>query len=59
VGKSSLLNMVTARKDLAYVSKRPGKTQQFNYFIVNDKCVLERLNRWYSDDWLDACIMCT
>ena len=25
------------RKDLAYVSKRPGKTQQFNYFLVNDK----------------------
>ena len=37
VGKSSLLNMVCNRKDLAYVSKRPGKTQQFNYFIVNDK----------------------
>ena len=37
VGKSSLLNMVCNRKDLAYVSKRPGKTQQFNYFLVNDK----------------------
>jgi GTP-binding protein EngB required for normal cell division len=28
---------VCNRKDLAYVSKRPGKTQQFNYFLVNDK----------------------
>lgn len=36
VGKSSLLNMVCNRKDLAYVSKRPGKTQQFNYFVVNE-----------------------
>jgi GTP-binding protein len=37
VGKSSLLNMVCNRKDLAYVSKRPGKTQQFNYFLVNNR----------------------
>jgi GTP-binding protein len=37
VGKSSLVNMVTARKALAFTSKRPGKTQQFNFFAVNDK----------------------
>lgn len=37
VGKSSLVNMVTNRKSLAYTSKTPGKTQQFNYFAVNDK----------------------
>lgn len=37
VGKSSLVNMVTNRKSLAYTSKRPGKTQQFNFFSVNDK----------------------
>lgn len=37
VGKSSLVNMITNRKSLAYTSKRPGKTQQFNYFAVNDK----------------------
>jgi ribosome biogenesis GTP-binding protein YsxC/EngB len=37
VGKSSLVNMVTNRKSLAYTSKRPGKTQQFNFFTVNDK----------------------
>lgn len=42
VGKSSLVNMVTNRKSLAYTSKRPGKTQQFNYFAVNDKHDLER-----------------
>lgn len=35
VGKSSLVNMVTNRKSAAYVSKTPGKTQQFNYFLVN------------------------
>lgn len=35
VGKSSLVNMVTNRKKLAFRSKTPGKTQQFNYFVVN------------------------
>lgn len=37
VGKSSLVNMLTNRKSLAFTSKTPGKTQQFNYFAVNDK----------------------
>ncbi len=36
VGKSSLVNMITNRKSLAYTSNTPGKTQQFNYFTVND-----------------------
>lgn len=34
VGKSSLVNMLINRK-AAFVSKTPGKTQQFNYFLVN------------------------
>jgi len=34
--------MVTNRKSLAYTSKRPGKTQQFNFFAINDKPDLER-----------------
>lgn len=37
VGKSSLVNCLTNRKSLAFTSKRPGKTQQFNYFAINDK----------------------
>ena len=41
--------MITARKTLAYTSKRPGKTQQFNYFAVNDKVDVERELR-YGDD---------
>lgn len=36
VGKSSLINMVLGRKYIAYTSKTPGKTQQYNYFIVNE-----------------------
>ncbi|GKY92418.1 hypothetical protein MPSEU_000212400 [Mayamaea pseudoterrestris] len=46
VGKSSLVNMVTNRKSLAYTSKRPGKTQQFNFFAVNDKPGLEKEVRY-------------
>jgi GTP-binding protein len=37
VGKSSLLNALLGRKRLAYTSKTPGKTQQFNYFRVDDR----------------------
>lgn len=40
VGKSSLLNAVLRRKRLAYTSKTPGKTQQFNYFLVDDRFFL-------------------
>ena len=35
VGKSSLLNMLTNRKNLAKTSNRPGKTQTINHFIIN------------------------
>lgn len=31
------LPQITNRKSLAFTSKRPGKTQQFNFFAVNDK----------------------
>jgi GTP-binding protein len=37
VGKSSLVNMVIGRKALAKTSKTPGKTKQFNYFLVNER----------------------
>ena len=36
VGKSSLLNMLTGRKNLAKTSNKPGKTQTINHFIIND-----------------------
>jgi len=35
VGKSSLVNMICGRRQIAKVSKRPGKTRQFNYFLVS------------------------
>lgn len=36
VGKSSLINMLMQRKDLAKTSGRPGKTQLMNHFVINE-----------------------
>src|SRR3569832_1296568 len=35
VGKSSLINMLTAHKGLAKTSATPGKTQLINHFLIN------------------------
>lgn len=37
VGKSSLLNMLTGRKNIARTSRTPGKTQEFNFYRVNGR----------------------
>ena len=42
VGKSSLINMLTGRKQLAKTSQKPGKTQLINHFLIN--------NSWYLVD---------
>lgn len=35
VGKSSLINMLVGRKNLAKTSSTPGKTQTINHFLIN------------------------
>lgn len=40
VGKSSLINSITNRKDLAKTSGRPGKTQLINHFLINESWYL-------------------
>tara|TARA_A100001388_G_C28650694_1_gene441793 strand:+ start:209 stop:817 length:609 start_codon:yes stop_codon:yes gene_type:complete len=35
VGKSSLINMLTERRNLAKTSSKPGKTQLINHFLIN------------------------
>jgi GTP-binding protein len=40
VGKSSLINSIVRRKNLAHVSGTPGKTQQINFFGVNHQWML-------------------
>ena len=42
VGKSSLINMLTQRKELAHTSGKPGKTQLLNYYLINES--------WYLTD---------
>lgn len=42
VGKSSLINMLTAHKGLAMTSATPGKTLLINHFLIN--------NDWYLVD---------
>jgi GTP-binding protein len=37
VGKSTLINTMFNRKNLAKVSSTPGKTRSVNYYLVNDK----------------------
>jgi GTP-binding protein len=46
VGKSSLINMLTKKKELAKVSSSPGKTQLINHFTIesSDK------QQWYLVD---------
>ena len=40
VGKSSLINLLTNRKELAKVSGSPGKTQTLNFFLVDQSWYL-------------------
>lgn len=40
VGKSSLINAITKQKGLAKTSNTPGRTQQLNYFSVNEQVIL-------------------
>ncbi len=37
VGKSSLINSIVMRKNLARISSTPGKTQQINFYSVDGK----------------------
>ena len=59
VGKSSLINMVTNKKDLAKVSGTPGKTQTINYFLMDKAWYLvdlpglgyARISKDKREDW--------
>ncbi len=59
VGKSSLINMLTAKKGLAKTSQTPGKTQLINHFSINDNWYLvdlpgygyARISKSKKEDW--------
>lgn len=40
VGKSSLINGLLGKKDMARTSKTPGRTQQLNFFNLGDRVLL-------------------
>lgn len=40
VGKSSVINRLVNRKNLAYVGATPGKTAQVNYFLIDRRAYL-------------------
>ena len=40
VGKSSFINTMVSRKNLARTSSTPGKTQTLNFYLVNEKYYL-------------------
>lgn len=40
VGKSSFINTLLNRKNLAHTSSRPGKTQTLNFYCVNNEFYL-------------------
>lgn len=40
VGKSSLINALTGRRNLARASNTPGRTQEINYFALGDRIYL-------------------
>ena len=40
VGKSTLINAITNRKNLAYVGNTPGKTRLINFYDINEDLLL-------------------
>ena len=40
VGKSSFINTILNRNNLAYISSKPGKTQTLNFYFVNNNFYL-------------------
>ncbi len=59
VGKSSLINMLTAKKGLAKTSQTPGKTQLINHFYINEDWYIvdlpgygyARISKSKKEDW--------
>lgn len=39
VGKSSLINTLILRKNLARISQKPGKTRQINFYLIKNKFI--------------------
>ncbi|WP_415183576.1 ribosome biogenesis GTP-binding protein YihA/YsxC [Phaeovulum sp.] len=49
VGKSSLINALTNRKNLARASNTPGRTQEINYFTAADRYLVDLPGYGYAE----------
>lgn len=43
VGKSSLINTLILRKNVARISQKPGKTRQINFYLIENKFIFADL----------------
>ena len=50
VGKSTLINMLCNKRELAKVSANPGKTQMINHFEIKSSVTPKKMNSWYLVD---------
>ena len=51
VGKSSLINMLTGKKNLAKTSATPGKTMLINHFLINGRSDRDMEKRIQQGSW--------
>jgi GTP-binding protein len=49
VGKSSLINALTGRKNLARASNTPGRTQEINYFAAGERYLVDLPGYGYAE----------
>lgn len=50
VGKSSIINLITDRQNLAKTSATPGKTQLINHFLIESAGKDKKFQQWYLVD---------
>ena len=59
VGKSSVINKILLRKNLARVGAAPGKTTHINYFLIDEKLYLVDLPGYGYAKVSQACLLYT
>lgn len=61
VGKSSMINRLLSRRNLAHTSSTPGRTRTINFYTVNEQCLFvdlpgygyAKVSRALKDAWWD------
>ena len=47
VGKSSFINSIIERRNIARVSSKPGKTQTLNFYNINNDFQITKFNKYF------------